>query len=93
MASAYDKLGQEELAPLAQLHIDPVRRKIDEALTKALDLPDLAPIRELLAREPGLTAQAINPRRKQKEFDLNEEEENQEQPNFLAARKRAKKAQ
>jgi hypothetical protein len=55
LASAYDKLSVATLRPLAQLDADPARRKIDDAICSALDLPPLAPIRELLVREPGLT--------------------------------------
>lgn len=87
LSSAYDKLSKEELAPLAQLNHDPVRRKIDEALCTALSLPDLSPIRELLAREPGLTAQEINPQQKQNVLDLEEEEEDDPQPKMRLPRK------
>ena len=60
LARAYDALGNRELQALAKLNVDPVRRAIDEALSKALDLPDLAPLREMLAREPGLTGKAAS---------------------------------
>ena len=74
LESTYDAIANLELAPLAQLDKDPVRQRIDESLAKVLGLPDLAPIRELLAREPGLTALEINPRQAQGSFELNEEE-------------------
>jgi hypothetical protein len=90
LASAYDTLSQKTLAPIAQLDKDPVRCKIDETFSNVLDLPDIAPIRELLAREPGLTAQDINPRQSQGGFDLDEEEEDEPQPKLLANRKRGK---
>ena len=51
----YDLVSKETFRPLAQLDSDPTRIQIDEALCKALSLPSLAPIRELLVREPGLT--------------------------------------
>jgi hypothetical protein len=60
LAKAYYELADEELQPLAQLDQDKTRGKIDKALCKALGFPDLSPIRELLAREPGLSAQDIN---------------------------------
>ena len=60
-AAAYDRIAHEELLPLAQLDKDPTRCKIDEKLAKELGMPSLKPIRELLAREPGLTAEEINP--------------------------------
>jgi hypothetical protein len=55
LESTYDAISGMELMPLAQLDKDPVRQRIDESLAKVLGLPSLAPIRELLAREPGLT--------------------------------------
>jgi hypothetical protein len=58
LAAAYDALGDRELQALAELNVDPVRRAMDEALSKALGLPDLAPLREMLAREPGLTGKS-----------------------------------
>jgi hypothetical protein len=62
LAAAYDKLSTQPLDALAQLHNDLGRQSIDKALSDALGLPDLAPIRELLSREPGLNAMDINPR-------------------------------
>jgi hypothetical protein len=59
LAAAFDAVSSEELAPIAQLHIDPVRKKMDAAICKALKLPDLSPLRQLLAREPGLSAEDI----------------------------------
>ncbi|HZR29294.1 MAG TPA: N-6 DNA methylase [Terriglobales bacterium] len=59
LAKSYDSLAKKELAPIAQLNIDPVRQEIDAAICKELKLPDLKPLRELLAREPGLSAQDI----------------------------------
>jgi hypothetical protein len=58
LAAAYDALCDRELLALAQLNVDPVRRAMDEALSTALGLPDLSPLREMLAREPGLTGKA-----------------------------------
>ena len=59
LASAYDETASKSLAPLAQLDADPVRISIDEALCTVLGLPSLAPVRALLAREPGLTGRKI----------------------------------
>jgi hypothetical protein len=64
LALAYDDFAIRELAPIAQLNIDPVRQGIDAALCEVLSLPDLSTVRDLLAREPGLTAQDIIPRKK-----------------------------
>lgn len=58
LAAAYDALCDRELQALAKLNVDPARRAIGEALCATLNLPDLAPLREMLAREPGLTGKA-----------------------------------
>lgn len=59
LADAYDDGGSKALALLAQLDVDPVRHEIDAAVCTALALPLLAPVRALLAREPGLTGRRI----------------------------------
>jgi hypothetical protein len=74
LESTYDAVANLELAPLAQLDKDPVRERIDDSLAKVLGLPSLAPIRELLTREPGLTALEINPIYTQGDLDLDDEE-------------------
>ena len=60
LAAAYDELSDQELRPLAALDKDGARERIDTALCDALAIPDLSSIRELLAREPGLSAKDIN---------------------------------
>ena len=65
LAAAYDELASEQLEALANLDHDPNRRQIDDALSTVLGLPSLGPIRELLAREPGLTARDIAPHQTQ----------------------------
>ena len=55
LAAAYDKLCGQELQALAKLDTDPARAGIDNALSLALGLPDMKTLRQLLAREPGLT--------------------------------------
>ncbi len=62
LSKAYDELSAKELNALIQLQSDANRKRIDDALSDTLGLPSLAPIRELLAREPGLNAIDINPR-------------------------------
>ena len=57
LAKAYDQLAGQPLAPIARLHEDAVRHAIDAALARGLGIPDVATLRELLAREPGLSAQ------------------------------------
>jgi len=75
LAAAYDELASEQLEALAKLDHDPNRRRIDDALSNTLGLPSLAPIRELLAREPGLTARDIAPRQMQVAVDRDEDED------------------
>jgi hypothetical protein len=40
---------------------DPVRAAMDQAISSALGLPDLTPIREMLGREPIVTNKALLP--------------------------------
>lgn len=61
LATTYNGLADTELSAIAQLDCDPVRRQIDDAICSVLGLPNLDPLRELLAREPGLTARNIEP--------------------------------
>jgi hypothetical protein len=80
LAVAYDTLATEPLDALAQLHNDQARQSVDKALSNALGLPDLAPIRELLSRVPGLNAIDINPRRQSPEVsDDAAEDDDQEE--------------
>ena len=58
LAAAYDTLCTQELQALAKLNRDPVRRAIDDALSTVLGLPDLTPLRAMLAQEPGLTGKS-----------------------------------
>ena len=75
LTKAYDDLAEKELAPLAQLDKDKNRQQIDDVLSKVLKLPSVAPIRELLAREPGLAAVEINPRESQIAFESDDDED------------------
>ncbi len=59
LAAAYEELGKEKLAPLARLDSDDVRIRIDAEISNALGLGDIKPVRELLAREPGLSGEEI----------------------------------
>ena len=78
LAAAYDRLANENLDALSRLDGDSVRRQIDAALSEVLGLPDLGPIRELLAREPGLTAHDIGSRPTQQSLDLAEYRDEEE---------------
>ncbi|MEZ4526161.1 MAG: N-6 DNA methylase [Desulfobacterales bacterium] len=59
LANAYDAVCDKELMALARLDKDPVRAEIDAALSSGLGLPDMNPLRQLLAREPGLTGKSL----------------------------------
>ncbi len=94
LANEYDAVSGQELAPISQLNSDLVRQRIDTALANALDLPDVAPIRDLLAREPGLAATDIEP--KAKIVDRNQSDETNDQvelPMFEAKRNMTKSSQ
>ena len=80
LAKTYEAVCGLELLPVAQLDKDPARIQIDDALSKVLGLPDLAGVRELLAREPGLSAIEINPRPGE---DVPEEEESEQAVSLL----------
>jgi hypothetical protein len=66
LAKSYDEICEKELMALAKLNKDPVRAEIDDALSAALELPDVKPLRQLLAREPGLTGKGLSPKLAQK---------------------------
>jgi hypothetical protein len=70
LETTYDDVSKQGLEALAQLDVDPVRRRIDEALETVLNLTSLNSVRELLAREPGLTAVDIAPRGGQMELEM-----------------------
>jgi hypothetical protein len=52
LAAAYDEVRREELKPFPEMADDPVRARIDQAVAKALGLPDFSVLRRLLAQEP-----------------------------------------
>lgn len=62
LANAYDRISSKELQAIAKLEADPVRGEIDQALSVALDLPNMRSLRELLGREPGLTGKSLSHR-------------------------------
>jgi len=68
LAAAYDVVGKSELQSLSKLNADPVRADIDLALSRALGLPNIKPLRDLLAREPGLTGKGLSPKLVQDEL-------------------------
>jgi hypothetical protein len=50
LSDAYADLAGENLQAIAKLDRDPVRARIDAAIEKALGLPALSTLREMLAR-------------------------------------------
>jgi hypothetical protein len=54
----YDEVCNEQLQPLPFMCDDPVRQRIDSAVERVLNLPDLTVLREMLAREPNIS---LNP--------------------------------
>jgi len=75
----YDEVSGQGLAPIAQLDTDLVRKIIDTNLSEILGLPDLTPIRALLAREPGLNATEINPRKETAKTSDDDEDEDEDE--------------
>jgi hypothetical protein len=63
LAAAFDRLSRKPLLPFPDMACDPTRAGIDEAIAEALGLPDLGPLRALLAREPilGLSLDKLLP--------------------------------
>ena len=59
LLDAFEELKEEPLLPFPEMADDPTRAKIDEAFQKALGLPDLAPLREALAKEPIVSLQSL----------------------------------
>jgi hypothetical protein len=52
LSTAYDELADKPLLTFPEMAEDPVRARIDEAIVKALGLPDFSILRRLLAQEP-----------------------------------------
>ena len=48
--AVFDEIGSKEIAPLPQMASDPIRAVIDRTISKIFHLPDLAPLRQLLAQ-------------------------------------------
>lgn len=60
ITDAYDELSQQTMLPFPEMYHDSNREAIDDAIAQALDLPDLTPLRQLLAREPGVCLQPLS---------------------------------
>jgi hypothetical protein len=59
LAAAYDRLSEQALLPLPHMRQDGTRQQIDAALAETLHLPDLTPLRQLLARESVVCLEAL----------------------------------
>jgi hypothetical protein len=59
LAKAYDGVAEQMLRPFPEIAEDPVRAEIDEAVRKALRLPDFSILRTLLAQEPILSLKRL----------------------------------
>jgi hypothetical protein len=55
LADVYDAVARKPLEPFSFVAQDPVRIEIDSGIARALRLPDLSPVREMLSREPILS--------------------------------------
>ena len=60
LSQVYDEFANTELVSISRLDSDCTRIKIDDLFCKTLGLPSLGSIRELLAREPGISAKPID---------------------------------
>ncbi len=78
----YDGLSTKNLEPVAKLKSDEIRGEIDLAVSTILGIPEFAFIRDLLDREPGMTAIELSPRTPAEDGD-DEEVEDAEQPDLL----------
>ena len=59
LAGAYDRLADQQLSPLRQMDVDPVRADIDATVSSVLGLPAILPLRSLLAQEPVISNVAL----------------------------------
>lgn len=59
-ADAYDSLSGKALKPLPKMHVDSVRREIDEVIAATLGLPDFSVLRQLLAQEPVVCLEPLS---------------------------------
>ena len=78
LAAIYDHFSVEDLKALSQLKTDVVRFEIDLAVRTALGIPELTFVRDLLDREPGMTAVGIATRNNIPDDAPEDEEEAEE---------------
>jgi hypothetical protein len=75
LADSYDALSTQHLDPISHLNSDVTRLQIDQAVSGVLGFPDPVFARELLHREPGLSANDIAPRAEREEFPDEDDED------------------
>ncbi len=59
LEAAYDTLCTQSLLRISEMETDSVRAEIDASIAKAFGLPDVAPIRKMLAREPIMSQRQL----------------------------------
>lgn len=52
LSSFYDLIAKESLLPISECEKDPIRSRIDDEIQRALNLPDISPLRQALSHEP-----------------------------------------
>ena len=60
LVGAYNTLSKRPLLPFPKMANDPVRKAMDAAVSKALGLPDLSVLRNLLGQEPVVCLRALS---------------------------------
>ena len=61
LAALFDELAEAEFAPLPQMEDCYARSRLDEGLSRILGLPDLRTLRRLLASEPVVANERLQP--------------------------------
>jgi hypothetical protein len=59
MEAAFDEIRDSPILPLPKMEGDPIREKIDKTISEVLNLPDLSPLRQLLAQEPIISSKQL----------------------------------
>ena len=59
LARLFDQIAEDEFLRLPEMADDPTRAALDDGLAKILDLPNLEPLRRLLASEPVVSNQRL----------------------------------
>jgi hypothetical protein len=73
LSGSYDALSIQHIDSISSLNSDIVRGQIDKAISSVLEIPDPAFVRELLDREPGLSASEISPRAEHPALEIEED--------------------